>query len=364
MFEILDRFNPKWDNLVKEYDLDVYFTPQYCGVWEEYGDGKANLFFYESNFGVVLYPFLVRRINNLEFLKGGQLIKDLYDITTPYGYGGPIFFKYDKQKLLLLVKGFRQDFAEYTRRKNIISEFIRFHHMYENYRPFINSDIKCKFIRNTVAIDLTLEPERILMAMSQSTRNEIRQAVKNGLNVVFKEKPAPNDLKIFYEIYLETMERLKSSNYYKFSFDFFLNTFNLLKEKAELVFVYKDGQLLSSAIFLLSDNISHYHLSGSLHQYLPLRPNNIMLYQAAIRYKLMGKKYLHLGGGYKGNDSLFSFKRGFNKNGLLDFYIGSRVFDEKVYNEIVRKWKEESHLGKDFQSDFFPLYRLNIEGDE
>jgi lipid II:glycine glycyltransferase (peptidoglycan interpeptide bridge formation enzyme) len=213
-------------------------------------------------------------------------------------------------------------------------------------------------------MNLTLEPEEILMAMKTTTRNEVRQAIKNGINVVFKDKPTSKDIKIFYEIYLETMNRLESSNYYKFSFDFFLNTFNLLEEKAELVFVYKNDNLLSSAIFLLSDNISHYHLSGSLHQYLPLRPNNIMLYQAALRYKLMEKKYLHLGGGYKGNDSLFSFKEGFNKNSLLDFYIGSKVFDEKAYNAIVRKWKEKNHLGKDFQSDFFPLYRLNIEGDE
>jgi len=364
MFEVLDHFSPKWAELVKKYKLDVYFAPQYCRIWEKYGDGKAKLFFYESNYGVVLYPFLIRKINNLEFLQGDALINDLYDITTPYGYGGPIFLKYDKQKLPLFIKKFRLEFAKYAREKRIISEFIRFHPVYENYRPFLNSDIKCKFVRNTVTMNLTLKPEEILMAMKTTTRNEVRQAVKNGINVVFKDKPTSKDIKIFYEIYLETMNRLESSNYYKFSFDFFLNTFNLLEEKAELVFVYKNDNLLSSAIFLLSDNISHYHLSGSLHQYLPLRPNNIMLYQAALRYKLMEKKYLHLGGGYKGNDSLFSFKKGFNKNGLLDFYIGSKVFDEKAYNAIVRKWKEKNHLGKNFQSDFFPLYRLNIEGDE
>jgi len=357
MFMVLDYFNPKWTELVKKYKLDVYFTPQYCKVWEKYGDGEVQAFFYESPLGKILYPYLIREINLLGF-------NSYFDISTPYGYGGPILLEYDKQNFPLLVKDFRLKFAKYAREKRIISEFIRFHPIYKNHSFFLNSDIKCKFVRNTVTMNLNLKPEEILMAMKAATRNKVRQAVKSGIKVAFKNKPSLKDIKIFYEIYLETMNRLESLNYYKFSFDFFLHTFSLLKENAELAFVYKNDDVISSAIFLFGDNMAHYHLSGSLHQYLFLRPNNIMLYQAALRYKSMGKKYLHLGGGYKGNDSLFSFKKGFNKNGLLDFYIGSKVFNEKVYNAIVRKWKEKNHLGKDFQSDFFPLYRLNMEGDK
>ena len=122
--------------------------------------------------------------------------------------------------------------------------------------------------------------------------------------------------------------------------------------------------MISSTIFLFGNNIVHYHLAGSLEQYLYLRPNNIVLYEATLKHKSMGKKYLHLGGGYRGNDSLYSFKKGFNKNGVLDFFTGAKIFDEKAYNLLVNKWKERNYLGKDFRSDFFPLYRLQINEKE
>ena len=358
MYEILDYYNSKWADLVKLYNLDVYFAPQYCKIWEDYGDGKAQAFLYESSLGKILYPYLIRKI---DYKKNDV---NYFDISTPYGYGGPIFLDFDKQNLSLLIKDFRLEFARYAHEKRIVCEFIRFHPIYRNHRFFLDSDIKCKFIRNTVEMNLTLKIEEILKAMNTNTRNQVKQAIRNGLNVVFKDNPTLEDIKVFYKIYFETMNKLGTSDYYKFSFNFFLNTFTLLKENSELVFVCKDNNLISSAIFLFGNDIVHYHLSGSLEQYLCLRPNNIMLYEVALKYKSMGKKYFHLGGGYSGNDSLYSFKKGFNKNSVLDFFIGTKIFNEKVYNLLVNRWKKKNYLGKDFQSDFFPLYRLQINEKE
>ncbi len=38
------------------------------------------------------------------------------------------------------------------------------------------------------------------------------------------------------------------------------------------------------------------------------------------------KKEFHLGGGVENEDSLLRFKKHFNRNGLIDFCIGSKVF--------------------------------------
>jgi len=97
-----------------------------------------------------------------------------------------------------------------------------------------------------------------------------------------------------------------------------------------------------------------------LNEYKSYRPNNMMLYQAALRYKTMGKKCFHLGGGYSGNDSLFKFKKGFNKNGLLDFYVGRKINNEDIYEKLVKEWKIKNKLRKDYNSDFFPLYRCKL----
>jgi len=301
---------------------------------------------------------LVRKIDYI------KLNINYFDISTPYGYGGPVLLEYKENKIPLLVKEFRADFNTYAHKKGIISEFIRFHPVYKNYNFFVNSDIECKFVRNTVEINLKNEPENILKSMKSTTRNEVRQAIRNELNIQFYSKPTfkptLESIQAFYEIYLETMDRLKAYDYYKFSLEYFINTFNLLKENAEIAFVFYNNKIISSSIFLLSDRLVHYHLSSSLNEYKSYRPNNIMLYQAALRYKKMGKKYFHLGGGYSGNDSLFKFKKGFNKNGMLNFYVGIKVNNKEIYNRLVREWKTKYNLGENFNSDFFPLYRCKL----
>ncbi len=354
MYEILDYYSLKWLKLIELYNLDIYFAPQYCKIWEDYGDGKAQAFLYESTLGKILYPYLIRKI---DYTKSNI---NYFDISTPYGYGGPVLLEYKENEIPLLLKEFRVEFNAYAHKKGIISEFIRFHPIYENFSFFINSDIECNFIRNTIKIDLENEPENILSSMNATTRNEVRQAIRNELIIQFYSKPTLKNMQVFYEIYLENMSRVDASDYYKFSLKYIINTFNLLKGNAEIAFVFYDNKIISSSIFLLSNKLVHYHLSGSLNQYLFYRPNKLMLYQAALRYKTMGKKCFHLGGGYSGNDSLFKFKKGFNKNGLLDFYIGTKINNKDIYGKLVKEWKIENRLGGNFKSDFFPLYRCKL----
>jgi len=358
MYKVLYYPDTEWKDLIKKYNLDIYFTPQYCKIWEDYGDGKAQAFLYESSLGKILYPYLIWKI---DYTKSNI---NYFDISTPYGYGGPVLLEYKENEIPLLLKEFRAKFNTYAHKKGIISEFIRFHPVYKNYNFLINSDIECKFVRNTIEINFEKGPENILKSMKPSTRRNIKQAIRNGLNVQFYRKPTLENIQAFYEIYLETMSRLEATDYYKFSLEFILNTFNLLKGSAEIAFVFCDNKILSSAIFLLTNEIVHYHLGGSLTQYLFYRPNNLMFYKAALRYKTLRKKHFHLGGGYRGNDSLFKFKKGFNKNGILDFFIGTKIFDEKMYNVLVDRWKKKNYLAKDFKSDFFPLYRLQINEEE
>jgi uncharacterized protein len=56
--------------------------------------------------------------------------------------------------------------------------------------------------------------------------------------------------------------------------------------------------------------------------------------------KERGCKWLHFGGGTTGddNDSLLKFKRDFSKT-LGEFWIGKRVHNEVVFNEIVQQWQ-------------------------
>lgn len=347
----------KWETLIKNNKVDIYFSPYYLKIWDDYGDGEVQAFYYESSSGKVLYPYLFRRIPL------DEINKSFYDITTAYGYGGPIILECIQNYTSILISEFRNAFNKYAKKNGIISEFIRFHPMYKNYEYFIDQDIECEYSRNTIKVDLASSGdcgENILMNMESKTRNQVRQSLRNGMDIHFYTEPTLDEINIFTELYNLTMERVDADYYYKFTSNYFLNTFAQLRENIELACVTLEDRIISSAIFLFSDNFVHYHLSASLHGYNKFRPNNFMLYQAALRYKQKGMKYFHLGGGYKENDSLYKFKKGFNKNGILDFYIGKKIHDIKIYNKLVEIWKKENNLDNSFNSDYFPLYRFKV----
>jgi len=89
-FEIPQR--EKWLEFLNRIDLkDIYFTPEYCHLYEKNGEGKAQLIIYEEGNQFIYYPFLLREINEIQDIKHLESkYGEMYDIITPYGYGGPI----------------------------------------------------------------------------------------------------------------------------------------------------------------------------------------------------------------------------------------------------------------------------------
>lgn len=65
---------------------DVYFTPEFYSLYQNYGDGEARCFVFEQDGEGVLYPFLINPITTL----GYKLDKEYYDIQGAYGYNGII----------------------------------------------------------------------------------------------------------------------------------------------------------------------------------------------------------------------------------------------------------------------------------
>ena len=67
-------------------------------------------------------------------------------------------------------------------------------------------------------------------------------------------------------------------------------------------------------------------------------------------------KKFHLGGGLGIEDSLFSFKKHFNRNGEIDFCIGRNIFDKSTFDELV-KIREENDPDFDSSRPFLIKYR-------
>lgn len=54
-----------------------------------------------------------------------------YDIVTPYGYGGPMILETNNGEKLK--KEYSEAFGKYCSDHKIVSEFIRFHPIFQNY---------------------------------------------------------------------------------------------------------------------------------------------------------------------------------------------------------------------------------------
>ncbi|MCM3598330.1 GNAT family N-acetyltransferase [Metabacillus idriensis] len=330
-------------NLLDPNFQDIYFTPEYCEVYEKNGEGEAVLFIYQEGEKFVYYPFLKRKLSKLTHL---SLLKyylnDFFDITTPYGYGGPLTNKPVDEQFL---KNFNEQFRQYCDDMNIITEFVRFHPLMQNHSLY--KEVKPACIRKTVYIDLTLDYSEIWINYDSKNRNRIKKSKTYDLEIRHRQT---NDLDDFLTLYYSTMNRNDADYYYYFSREFFNNTSYLLNEKLELVEVLHKGVTIFSCFIMYSRNYLHYHLSGSNKDYQSYASNNFLIDYLVQWGKEKGIKYFHLGGGYSGDDSLYSFKKKFNKNGDLSFFIGRKIHNTEVYNKIVNECKY-------VKGDYFPQYR-------
>ncbi|MBN8209771.1 peptidoglycan bridge formation glycyltransferase FemA/FemB family protein [Bacillus sp. NTK071] len=336
------------DYLTRIERKDIYFTPEYCEIYERNGEGKAQLFIYEEGENFVYYPYLLRNLSELPHLrkfvaKHGAL----YDISTPYGYGGPITNLNDKTKARSLLIRFSIAFHDHCKETNIISEFIRFHPLLQNHLIFAGSEPV--YIRDTVHVDLTRDYDEIWANYDSKNRNRIRKAMSYDLRIVHRDR---GELHNFLKLYYSTMTKNNAREYYYFSEAFFQHTCELLLEKAELIdVVTKDDKAIMSALFICGDDMIHYHLSGSDPDQVNLSANNFILDYTVKWAKERHFKSLHLGGGYTGNDSLYRFKKRFNKKGDLPFYIGKQIHHPVIYEEIALE------MMKAEIADYFPIYR-------
>ncbi|WP_246944196.1 lipid II:glycine glycyltransferase FemX [Bacillus pinisoli] len=327
---------------------DIYFQLEYCQLYTSLGDGEPYLFVYEHNGDKIIYPFLKRELATLPFVNDKE---KYFDSITPYGYGGPIGTLSET-----MVKGFRQAFEEYCQKENIITEFIRFHPLvknelyHEEYMDVLN-------IRDTVYINLEQDEESLLRNFHKNHRRNTRKAIMQGLTTrIIQGSDAVDEIPTFLNLYYQTMDKNKASDYYYFPSAYFHRIFTDLPNNSLMVVVYNHEVPIAAAIFLYQEGFLHYHLGGSDKKFLHLGANHLLYYQAALWGINHQFKQLHLGGGYKGDDSLFQYKKRFNPTGLLNFYIGKKVHHEEKYLELIKSWKNY-YRREEYNKEFFPIYR-------
>lgn len=341
----------EWERSVSSFEnYDVYYAREYVLSLKEHGDGEPLLVEYKDASSHFCYVVMESDISDFQSYKGRIEPDTMFDWETPYGYGGPLSnaaVPDSSQRRFLC------ELEDYSKERGVVSQFMRLHPLLANHLTLpLVADIR--HLHDTVYMD-TESADLILANMDSKNRNMIRKAQRNGVEIASKPMEEYAD---FARLYRDTMIRDNAAEYYLFDNGYF-EALTAFGQHARLFYAFHDGKPIAAAIMLFNDRFMHYHLSGSEYESRTLAPSNLLLYEAAVWASEQGITRFHLGGGMRDDDNLFRFKKKFNKNGRLPFYVGRTIIDREKYEELLSlRQATEPEFNPD--NDFMIQYRKPI----
>ncbi|MDM8542154.1 GNAT family N-acetyltransferase [Desulfococcaceae bacterium HSG9] len=335
--------NDRWHKyLEKSCCEDVYFFPEYARTFTSIEKGTSHLFIYEKDGNRFIYPFRLRKIPQIE------QFSEWFDITSDYGYGGPVISVANKTEVPNFIKDAVSSFDEYCIKQQIVSEFCRFHPLLKNAQYM--SIYKPIFCNQTVWVDLTMPEEECWKQIRKAYRRHIRQSEKkHGIEIEISDNI--DNIDVFYKLYTKTMQEVGASGYYFFSNDFFRYLFKYLTGHVVMFLAHYQRKIIAASIFIYGKEFLHYHFGAMDREFSNINANKAIFYKA-IKWGIERRlKKFHLGGGVGGANSLMHFKEGFSKF-RADFHIAKRIHNHDIYQKLCIKTGVEA--GKE---PFFPAYR-------
>lgn len=340
----------EWNSIIQLFDnADTYYRCQYAVSFMNNEDGTPYLLHYKHGDVELCYPIIEKDISEFSAFKGNLPVSTYFDWNTPYGYGGPIAnvnsLSVDEQEQ------FRKELFELAAKRNVVTQFIRFHPLLQN-QSVCSDVIENVYIKDTIYIDLNTQDD-LMVQMDSKNRNLIRKAIKNEVVI---EHDAGERIEEFIRIYEETMDRDRARDFYYFPQSYYEYMKSEMSDETEYFYAYKDGEMIAASIFFYANGNMHYHLSGNLTASRTYAPTNLILYSAANWGRELGLKSLHLGGGVGIEDSLFHFKKQFNKNGRIGFWIGRNIFMPDVYEDLLNH-RHSLNPAFDVNNSYYIQYR-------
>lgn len=327
----------KWMSYVKKALIyDFYHSWQYHSKIKV---GEAFLFVYEEGDNSVIIPFVKRAIVDSDF----------FDLTSAYGYVGPIANVPIPEMGKAFLVRFKQAFLRYLKQEKIVCVFSRLHPIIEQSRLLENIG---GLYENgaTVYIDL--------FATAEDQKSHYRKSVKNSINALIAKNPevrevkSDDDIKTFAMIYAENMRRLNANEYYNFDEEYFRDLIGAEEFCSKPLILCLNNEAIAAGFFVYTNDIIEVHLLATKTNYLHLSPTKLLIHEASVMGKSLGMKYLHLGGGVGGReDSLFFWKSGFSDKSFK-FQTWRYISNRKAYDQLAQQAN-----GKNYQKDFFPSYR-------
>lgn len=170
----------------------------------------------------------------------------------------------------------------------------------------------------TFEIDLTKNKDILWLNLDKKTRNAIKKAMKNGVEV--EEVKNENDLKLYYRLYLKTQKRHGSPPN---SFRLFCNVYRQLQPMGimKTLLAKYQGVAIGGIITFQFNGIIYWWGNVMAPDYRWLNPTNLLLWEIIKQGNENGFKTLDLGRTRRGT-SIYHFKSGWGgKEAVLQDYV-------------------------------------------
>jgi len=337
-----------WDAFLADVPHDFYHTASYGRLSSQFDGGSAEAVLLTDGPRYFFLPYLVRSLTTISWLGGGG--RGLFDISSPYGYPGPLF----SADVELFASDAVALWRETIRERGAVSGFTRLHTLLPAPLTEMSAHGAVVDRGRTVSVDLTLSNEELWRQTRENHRRDIVKMRKLGLTVGIED--SPDAYAAFIQMYRETMDRVGASTYYYFSDEYFSALRQSLGPILSLCIVRSAaGEPLGGGLFTECHGIVQYHLGGTYNAALEVRPSKLMFDFVRTWAKERGNHVLHLGGGFGAKeDSLFEFKAGFSprRHRFCTWHV---IFDASAYRSLAEQRRAEAEPIND--SEFFPLYR-------
>lgn len=331
MTELVEVDQSDWDHVLASLRCDdAYLVRAYVESAAVLEPGAPTLLHLSTHGGDIVFALLRRAIAG----------DTRCDVTTPYGYGGPVATGANPP-----VEDFWRRYGEWCSETGVVSTFFRFHPLFAN-EGLAPESVHVESIGPTVG--WRLDQPDLFKGIHASHRTACRKARKEGVSV--DARAGPGDLSGFSALHDETMRRVGATDFYFFGPEYY-EALAALGERLVLFDAVADGDLVASALCFGSPPWLHYHLSATTEAGRAHGAGSLVLFEAAAWARERGFERFHLGGGAGGRaDSLLSFKRRFDPEGLLHYSVGKVVHDAEAYAQLAGAHRVEL-------DGFFPAYR-------
>lgn len=273
----------RWQQILDLFKLkDIFYAREYVLSALKLDPGEAMLFYYtdEDGHGEIAYPFIKRQLEENDSL--------LYDITTPFGYGGPVLkIHNDSHKL---AANFLRIFGEFCKTEKIVAEYIRFHPVLDN-AEFFEKQLDLISVYDTY----TLQLNAYLSESDQAGADRANGADASGL--IFKKLGTVKHMFDFLVLYYSTVRQSEETDsYYFFTNDYFESLVSALGPELHLFGAYKDNKLLAATYVLTKGETIYHHLSGKAEGADLVDAETVLMNNIAEWGAYNGFSYFHLAG--------------------------------------------------------------------